>query len=164
MAETGEPFMRAKLIANIQATSQGGNLAAAQFDDGRIAYGEVRMVPDLDRVYINFREAEDFSGGSNSRIEYLVMDLGKTEGLKAECHDLSSRNLFKKALSTTYNMASALAGASRTGPVSPSDEMRDRGAQYLQNEAMQTDRAGNIRSCYVPAGTQFYVVQTGVGK
>jgi hypothetical protein len=164
LSPTGASFIRGKLIANIEASTAGGRLAMAQLEDGRVVFGNVRMAPDIDRIFITFREQDDYSDDPNGRVQYTVMDLTKTEGLKAICHDLSGSNAIKKGLSVGYNVASAIAGASDNGPISPQDIARERAAQQLENEAQLTEKAGRVRSCSVPAGTDFYAIQTGISR
>lgn len=157
-------FIRGKLVANIEASGAGGLLAIGQLEDGRVVYGSVRTAPEIDRIYIAFREEDDHTDDPNGRVQYTVMDMTKTEGLKAACHDLSGSNAIKKGLSIGYNVASAIAGARNTGPISPQDIARERAAQQLDNEARMEEQAGKVRSCSVLAGTDFYVVQTGVSR
>lgn len=161
---SGASFIRGKLIANIEASSAGGRLAMAQLEDGRVLFGNVKMAPDIDRIFITFREQDDYSDDPNGRVQYTVMDLTKTEGLKGTCHDLSGSNAIKKGLSVGYNVASAIAGARDNSPISPQDIARDRAAQQLENEAQLAEKAGRMRSCSVSAGTDFYAVQTGISR
>ena len=161
---SGASFIRGKLIANIEASGTGGRLAMAQLEDGRVVFGNVRMVPDIDRIFITFREQDDYSDDPNGRVQYTVMGLTKTEGLKATCHDLSGSNAIKKGLSVGYNVASAIAGGMDNGPISPQDIARERAAQQLENEAQFAENAGKVRSCSISAGTDFYAVQTGISR
>ena len=159
-----ETFIHGRLISKLEASGYGGSLAIGQLDDGTILYGSARIAPDIDRVYINFTEEQQQDGTRKTGRQYVIVDKEKTQGLPASCKDHGGSNVIAKGLSIGFNTLAAVATGRSTGPYSAQDAARERLAGQIQREADYAEQTGRVRSCSADAGTEFYVVITGVSR
>ncbi|MCI0605558.1 hypothetical protein L0156_21445 [bacterium] len=159
-----ETFIHGRLISKLEASGYGGSLAIGQLDDGTILYGSARIAPDIDRVYINFTEEQQTDGTRKNGRQYVIVDKQKTQGLPASCKDHGGSNVISKGLSIGFNALAAVASGRSTGAYSAQDAARDRLAGQIQREADYAEQTGRVRYCTADAGSEFYVVITGVSR
>ena len=159
-----ETFIHGRLISKLEASGYGGSLAIGQLDDGTILYGSARIAPDIDRVYINFTEEQQPDGTRKTGRQYVIVDKAKTQGLPASCKDHGGSNVISKGLSIGFNALAAVASGRSTGPYSAQDAARERLAGQIQREADYAEQTGRVRYCTADAGSEFYVVVTGVSR
>ncbi len=159
-----ETFIHGRLISKLEASGYGGSLAIGQLDDGTILYGSARIAADIDRVYINFTEEQQPNGTRKTGRQYVIVDKEKTQGLPASCKDHGGSNVIAKGLSIGFNALAAVASGRSSGPYSAQDAARDRLSGQIQREADYAEQTGRVRYCTADAGSEFYVVITGVSR